>query len=178
MAAAAHLDWPFFDAPHRAHDAALADATAAWGEAPLEAEAPSPLTVDEACRAWVRRLGAGGYLRYCVPAAWGGALDALDSRALCVLRERLAMHDGLADYAFAMQGLGSGAITLGGSDAQRRTWLPRVATGEAIAAFALSEPDAGSDAGALRLCATRSATGWRLDGVKTWISNGGIADFY
>jgi acyl-CoA dehydrogenase len=178
MAAAAHLDWPFFDAPHRALDAALADATAAWGEAPLEVEAPSPLSVDEACRAWVRRLGAGGYLRYCVPAAWGGALEALDSRALCVLRERLAMHDGLADYAFAMQGLGSGAITLGGSDAQRRTWLPRVATGEAIAAFALSEPDAGSDAGALRLCATRSATGWRLDGVKTWISNGGIADFY
>jgi acyl-CoA dehydrogenase len=88
------------------------------------------------------------------------------------------MHHGLADFAFAMQGLGSGAITLGGRAALRDAWLPRVASGEAIAAFALSEPDAGSDAGAMRMRATKTATGWRLDGVKTWISNGGIADFY
>jgi acyl-CoA dehydrogenase len=95
-----------------------------------------------------------------------------------VLRESLAAHDALADFAFAMQGLGSGAISLGGSDALRAEWLPRVARGEAIAAFALSEPDAGSDAAALRTSAVRVHHGWRLDGTKTWISNGGIADFY
>ncbi len=174
MTAAAHLAWPFFDEAHRTLDVALADSNAAWDQAPVIDFA----SVDDCCRAWVRRLGAAGYLRYCVPAAWGGALPTLDSRALCVLRERLAMHHGLADFAFAMQGLGSGAITLGGRAALRDAWLPRVASGEAIAAFALSEPDAGSDAGAMRMRATKTATGWRLDGVKTWISNGGIADFY
>ena len=102
----------------------------------------------------------------------------MESRSLCVLREALAAHDALADFAFAMQGLGSGAITLGGTDALRGTWLPRVARGEAIAAFALSEPDAGSDAAALQTRAVRTPGGWQVDGTKTWISNGGIADFY
>lgn len=107
-------------------------------------------------------------------------MPALDSRALCVLRETLARHDGLADFAFAMQGLGSGAITLAGSDAVRERYLPRVAKGEAIAAFALSEPEAGSDVAAMQCSARLSEDGthYVLDGAKTWISNGGIADFY
>ncbi len=166
----AHLAWPFFSDTHRA----LAAEAAAW----VARQRIDPADTDEACKAWVRALGAAGLLRYTVPRQWGGALDSLDSRALCVLRETLAAHDGLADFAFAMQGLGSGAITLGGSDALRRRWLPRVAAGEAIAALALSEPAAGSDAGAMTTRAERVAGGWQIDGEKTWISNGGIADFY
>ncbi len=134
--------------------------------------------VDAVCRARVHALGAAGWLRYCVPAAHGGALAALDSRALCIARETLAYHDGLADFAFAMQGLGSGAITLAGSDAQKARWLPAVAQGTVIAAFALSEPDAGSDVAAMTTRAVRDGGDWVLDGCKTWISNGGIADFY
>ncbi len=134
--------------------------------------------VDATCRAHVRALGAAGWLRYCVPAADGGALPALDSRALCIARETLAWHDGLADFAFAMQGLGSGAISLAGTPDQRAAWLPRVARGEAIAAFALSEPHAGSDVGAMSTRAVRQGDHFLLDGTKTWISNGGIADFY
>jgi acyl-CoA dehydrogenase len=174
-AAIDHLAWPFFDDAHRALATSVTEWTAAQGVEPL---ASSEAEVDDACRAWVRRLGDAGFLRYCVPAPWGGALPTLDSRALCVLREALAAHDGLADFAFAMQGLGSGAITLGGSDALRTEWLPRVASGSAIAAFALSEPDAGSDVAAMRMRSTRTDAGWQLDGAKTWISNGGIADFY
>ena len=166
----AHLAWPFFSDTHRA----LAAHAAAW----VAGQRIDPADTDAACKAWVRALGAAGLLRYTVPREWGGALDSLDSRALCVLWETLAAHDGLADFAFAMQGLGSGAITLGGGDALRRHWLPRVAAGEAIAAFALSEPAAGSDAGAMTTRASRVADGWRIDGEKTWISNGGIADFY
>jgi acyl-CoA dehydrogenase len=170
MSLSAHLAWPFFDDAHRA----LASAAERWARAQSIPHADT----DAACRAWVRALGDAGFLRYTVPKSWGGQLEALDSRALCILRETLAAHDGLADFAFAMQGLGSGAITLGGTEAVRRAWLPRVASGDAIAAFALSEPDAGSDAAAMRCRAERVADGWRLDGGKTWISNGGIADFY
>ena len=134
----------------------------------------------------MKRLGTGGWLRYCVPAEHGGALPALDSRALVLLRETLAYHSPLADFAFAMQGLGSGAITLAGSPAQQAHYLQGVARGELIAAFALSEPDAGSDVGAMQTIATSaypsSASGqnasYSLNGTKTWISNGGIADFY
>ncbi|MDQ2766444.1 MAG: acyl-CoA dehydrogenase family protein, partial [Gemmatimonadota bacterium] len=126
---------------------------------------------------------------YAVPAAYGGAMNELDSRALCIVRETLAYHDGLADFAFAMQGLGSGAITLAGSDVLKRTYLPRVASGQAIAAFALSEPDAGSDVAAMQTRArvdqdadgnadASAGGGYIVDGTKTWISNGGIADFY
>jgi len=132
----------------------------------------------QACREWVRRLGAAGWLRYCVPAAFGGALAQLDSRALVVLRETLAFHSPLADFAFAMQGLGSGAITLAGSAAQQDRYLPAVARGDKIAAFALSEEDAGSDVAAMRTSASFDAAGVLLDGSKTWISNGGIADYY
>jgi alkylation response protein AidB-like acyl-CoA dehydrogenase len=170
-----HLGWPFLDDRHREIGASVT----AWLAAMPGGPGPTASTaVDDACRNWVRQLGAAGYLRFCVPAAWGGAAGAVESRSLCVLREALASHDALVDFAFAMQGLGSGAITLGGTDALRAAWLPRVARGDAIAAFALSEPDAGSDAAALRTTAARVAGGWRIDGRKTWISNGGIADFY
>ena len=172
-----HLDWPFFEKRH----GELATAVTEWlRQLPAEerSTANGPTSADAACREWVRRLGAAGYLRYCVPSGWGGALDTVESRSLCVLREALAAHDALADFAFAMQGLGSGAISLGGSDALRAEWLPKVAKGEAIAAFALSEPEAGSDAAALRTTASPAGSGWKIDGTKTWISNGGIADFY
>ena len=133
-------------------------------------------------REWVRLLGDHQWLRYCVPAGkdgvLGGALDQLDSRALVILREMLAFHSPLADFAFAMQGLGSGAITLAGSPEQQAAYLPQVARGEKIAAFALSEADAGSDVGAMQTSATHTGDGWALNGSKTWISNGGIADFY
>jgi len=166
----AHLALPFFDDTHRA----LARDLLPWAAAQ---------SVDErddraACRDWVKRLGQGGWLRYCVPAASGGALERLDSRALVLLRETLAFHSPLADFAFAMQGLGSGAITLAGSAAQQRDYLGAVARGDKIAAFALSEPEAGSDVGAMAMQAVATADGWRLAGEKTWISNGGIADFY
>ena len=173
MAPTDHLALPFFDAAHRSLGAALID----W--VPQQ-------QIDEqddraACRAWVRALGDAGWLRYCVPAAFGGALAQLDSRALVVLRETLAYHSPLADFAFAMQGLGSGAITLAGSPAQQAAYLPAVARGDKIAAFALSESDAGSDAGAMKTVASQThaaAAGFVLDGSKTWISNGGIADYY
>ena len=167
-----HFDWPFFDDAHRK----LAAELGAWAASALAAQGHDD--VDAACRRIVRQLGEAGWLRYCVPAEHGGALPALDSRALCVARETLAYADGLADFAFAMQGLGSGPITLAGSAAQKACWLPAVARGEAIAAFALSEPDAGSDVGAMSCGARREGVSWVLDGVKTWISNGGIADFY
>lgn len=165
-----HIALPFFDDAHRTLSVGLA----AW--------TPSQ-HVDEsddraACREWVRRLGDAGWLRYCVPAAHGGALEKLDSRALVILRETLAFHSPLADFAFAMQGLGSGAITLAGSPAQQANYLPAVASGTKIAAFALSEPDAGSDAGAMAMRAVDTGSGYTLDGSKTWISNGGLADFY
>ena len=170
-----HLDWPFFAAEQRE----LAKGLDAWcAGLPTILGPAAQRDVDGACRRLVRALGDGGWLRYCVPAAHGGALPALDSRALCVARETLAYHDGLADFAFGMQGLGSGAITLAGSVAQRDRWLPLVARGEAIAAFALSEPGAGSDVAALAMRARRDRDEWVLEGCKTWISNGGIADFY
>ncbi len=170
----AHLALPFFDEVHRELGQRLADWT------PQQ-------HVDEsddrrACKEWVALLGAHGWLRYCVPAgkdgALGGTLEKLDSRALVILRETLAFHSPLADFAFAMQGLGSGAITLAGTPAQQAAYLPGVASGKKIAAFALSEPDAGSDAGAMATSATDTGDGWTLNGSKTWISNGGIADFY
>ena len=166
----AHLALPFFDDAHRA----LADGLLPWA---------ATQEVDErddraACRDWVQRLGTGGWLRYCVPGTSGGALERLDSRALVLLRETLAFHSPLADFAFAMQGLGSGAITLAGTPEQHANYLTAVAKGNKIAAFALSEPEAGSDVGAMAMRAEATADGWKLNGEKTWISNGGIADFY
>ncbi|MEP6764834.1 MAG: acyl-CoA dehydrogenase family protein [Gemmatimonadaceae bacterium] len=165
------LALPFFDEQHRE----LARELDAWcaSQEPLD-----EVDVDAATREWVRRLGSGGWLRHAVPQRWGGVRAELDSRTLCIIRETLAYHDGLADFAFAMQGLGSGAISLDGNDELRDTWLPKVARGEAIAAFALSEPDAGSDVGSMSTSAVRDENDWTIDGTKTWISNGGIADFY
>jgi acyl-CoA dehydrogenase len=127
----------------------------------------------------VRRLGEGGWLKAVVPQAYGGLSPAFDVRTLCLARETLAYHDGLADFAFAMQGLGTGPITLFGSEPMKEKYLPPVARGEAIAAFALSEPEAGSDVAAMTTTAVPDGPDHvRLDGVKTWISNGGIADHY
>jgi acyl-CoA dehydrogenase len=170
-----HLDWPFFDELHRQ----LAEDLGAWSAATLHhVDDVSRAANDARCVGLVRQLGAGGWTRYAVPHAHGGALEELDSRALCIVRETLAYHDGLADFAFAMQGLGSGAIALAGSDALKARYLPRVATGDAIAAFALSEPDAGSDVAAMTTRAVRTGDAFEIDGRKTWISNGGVADFY
>jgi acyl-CoA dehydrogenase len=167
------LGWPFFDDAHRD----LAGAAAEWAAREL-GDAHPGADVDEACRALVRRLGAAGWLRWCVPAAYGGMGEALSVRALCILRETLAHADALADFSFAMQGLGAGPITLFGSEALRRRYLPPVARGEAIAAFALSEAEAGSDVTAMTTTARRVEGGYVVDGAKTWISNGGIADHY
>lgn len=165
------LALPFFDDEHRA----LARDLDAWCQAQPPVDHHD---ADTATRTWVKLLGQGGWLRYAVPARWGGAREQVDSRSLCIIRETLAWHDGLADFAFAMQGLGTGAITLDGTDALREHWLPAVARGDYIAAFALSEPDAGSDVGAMATTARRDGDEWILNGTKTWISNGGIADMY
>jgi alkylation response protein AidB-like acyl-CoA dehydrogenase len=168
-----HLDWPFFEERHRR----LARELDAWAREHVpHAHGPD---VDAECRALVRSLGAAGWLAHAVGGtAHGGAADVIDTRSICLLRETLARHSGLADFAFAMQGLGSGAISLAGTDAQKRQWLPKVARGEAIAAFALSEPEAGSDVAAMACAARRDGGDYVLDGEKTWISNGGIADLY
>jgi acyl-CoA dehydrogenase len=165
-----HLSLPFFDTTHQEIGNCLAD----W----MPKQSVDERDDRQACRDWVLLLGRNQWLRYCVPAAHGGALAKLDSRALVVLRETLAFHSPLADFAFAMQGLGSGAITLGGTPAQQARYLPAVASGEMIAAFALSEVNAGSDVAAMSTSAVQSKTGWMLDGEKTWTSNGDLADFY
>ncbi|QJD92065.1 acyl-CoA dehydrogenase [Duganella dendranthematis] len=168
-----YLAWPFLEPRHAALEQAL-DAWAAQHIAGAHAE-----DVDAACRDLVRQLGEGGWLRHAIGGtAHGGVSDSIDTRAICLIRETLARHNGLADFAFAMQGLGSGAISLFGSEANRADYLPRVARGEAIAAFALSEPQAGSDVAAMQCAATLDGDHYVLNGEKTWISNGGIADFY
>jgi acyl-CoA dehydrogenase len=168
------LTWPFFTDAHRA----LADELEAFVR---EHVAPLPhgeSDVDGACRELVRRLGAAGVLRLCVPAPYGGAHERLDVRSLCLARETLGRAWGLADFAFAMQGLGSGPISLFGSDDLKQRYLPPVARGERIAAFALSEPEAGSDVAAMQTTARAVDGGFVIDGTKTWISNAGIADYY
>ena len=173
MADKSYLGWPFFEQRH----AALERELDAWAAAHVR-DAHGTDT-DAQCRELVRALGDAGWLRHAVGGtAYGGALDTIDTRAICLIRETLARHNGLADFAFAMQGLGSGAISLFGSDANKQAYLPRVAKGEAIAAFALSEPQAGSDVAAMQCAAVQDGGHYVLDGEKTWISNGGIADFY
>ena len=186
-----HFDWPFFDTTHRAL-AAEVDRWAAGAaqRRKLEVELrrqngngsahDDEFDVDALCRRHVASLGAAGLLRHCVPARFGGVSSRVDSRALCVLRETLAWYDGLADFAFAMQGLGAGpiALSIDGGDHPATHWLADVAQGRAIAAFALSEPQAGSDVAAMSTRAVRDGDHWLIDGAKTWISNGGIADFY
>jgi acyl-CoA dehydrogenase len=191
------LEWPFFTDAHR-ELAARVDLWAAQrfaAQAGGGGHAEDRDSVDAACRQLVRDLGRGGWTQYSVPGAGtpagvmaSGAVAtpnaveapavAFDVRALALIRETLAWHDGLADFAFAMQGLGSGAISLAGSREIKQRYLPRVAAGEAIAAFALSEPDAGSDVAAIKCGARLDGDSYVLDGEKTWISNGGIADFY
>ncbi len=166
----AHWSLPFFDAAHRQ----LASDLDTW----MQTQQVDETDDRAACREWVTRLGAAGWLRYCVPAAFGGAWPQLDSRALVVIRETLSRYSPLADFAFAMQGLGSGAITLGGTTAQQQRFLPAVARGDMIAAFALSEPQAGSDVAGMQTTAMPGPSGFTLHGEKTWISNGGMAHFY
>jgi alkylation response protein AidB-like acyl-CoA dehydrogenase len=168
MADKAYLAWPFFDSRH----ADLETALDRW--AFDHVRDVHGTDVDADCRRLVRLLGEGGWLRHAI----AGQSESIDTRAICLIRETLARHNGLADFAFAMQGLGSGAISLFGTEAQRERYLPRVARGEAIAAFALSEPGAGSDVAAMQCAARQDGDFYVLDGEKTWISNGGIADFY
>jgi acyl-CoA dehydrogenase len=168
---AGHLEWPFFEPRHRElapRIAAVADELGA-----LEARAHADL--DGTCRAAVRRLGEAGLLEHAVALEPGRALDV---RSICLAREALAYRFGLADFAFVMQGLGSGPISLYGSEAQRRRYLPGVARGSRIAALAMSEPNAGSDFAALSTRAERAGDAWVLNGTKTWISNAGLADQY
>lgn len=165
-----HLDWPFFEPRHRE----FARALDGWAAEAL-AVVPHDGDVDAVCRRLVRALGDGGWLRQSVALQ---PSDAIDTRAICLARDILARHHGLADFAFAMQGLGSGAISLDGTAEQRARWLPAVASGKAVAAFALSEAEAGSDVAAMRCRARDDGDAWVLDGEKTWISNGGIADLY
>jgi acyl-CoA dehydrogenase len=161
----AHYAWPFFEARH----AKLATEADAWARENL-AHAHGD-NADAICKRLVQDLGCAGYLNHAVT-------DAHDVRSIALLREVFAYHAGLADFSFVMQGLGSGPIVLAGSDAQKKKYLAPAASGDAIAAFALSEPEAGSDVQAITTRARRQGDAWVLDGTKTWISNGGIADFY
>jgi acyl-CoA dehydrogenase len=168
MADKTFLTWPFFEDRHRA----LAEAIEQWAAANLPADHSD---VDAACRALVQKLGRDGWLKHSAPDP--DAPAALDVRTLCLIRETLARHDALGDFAFAMQGLGAGPISLFGNDKQR-AWLKRTRAGRDIAAFALTEPNSGSDVANIEMTARRFGDGYILDGEKTWISNGGIADFY
>jgi acyl-CoA dehydrogenase len=173
MADQNYLNWPFLEPRHRE----LALSLDAWATQNIDQQHGHD--VDAACRALVRQLGDAGWLKYAIGgAAFGASSDAIDTRAVCLIRETLARHSGLADFAFAMQGLGSGAITLFGSEANKEKYLTRVGRGDAISAFALSEPDAGSDVAAMQCAAVLDGDHYVLNGEKTWISNGGIADLY
>ncbi len=166
------LRLPFFNDDHRR----FAEALARWADARLPGLPHDD--VDAACRARVAALGEAGLLKAVVPAEFGGLHPQLDVRTLCIARETLAFRDGLADFAFAMQGLGTGSISLYGTNELKRRYLPPVRDGKAIAAFALSEPEAGSDVAAMATTAKLDGNQFRIDGEKTWISNGGIADHY
>ena len=164
------LHWPFFEERHRV----LAAALESW--AAQHCEHVDHRDVDAACRGLVQKLGRDGWLKYTAPG--DDPAEKIDVRSLALIRETLARNSGLADFAFAMQGLGAGPISLFGTTAQRRQWLPKTRAGAAIAAFALSEPASGSDVANISTTARRNANGYVLDGEKTWISNGGIADLY
>jgi len=171
MADKTYLDWPFFEDRHRE----LAEKLDDWAASNIKGINHDD--VDAACRDLVARLANGEWLRHAAtdPTDAGAKLDV---RSLCLIRETLARYDGLADFSFAMQGLGSGAISLFGTDDQKKNWLPKVRSGKAIAAFALTEPQSGSDVANIALEAKRDGDDFVLNGEKTWISNGGIADFY
>ena len=178
MADTSYLSWPFFDDGHRGFSREV-EHWAGQELPPLLSGAEDSSDSVYTCVArLVAEMGKAGLLRVCVPKAYGGLREQLDVRSLCLAREILGRASGLADFALAMQGLGSVPITLYGSEAQKRSFLPRVAAGSVIAAFALSEPDAGSDVAAVATTAVRDGDSWRLDGTKTWISNGGLAGYY
>ncbi len=175
MSETSYLSWPFFEEHHRT----LASTLDAWAEEHMESlTANEHEDLDGTCVALVRALGDAGFTGYAVPASGGGNHEKLDVRTLCIIRETLARHSALADFAFAMQGLGSGPISLFGSEQQQTNYLNAVAQGEKISAFSLSEPNAGSDVAAMSCAAERDGDEWVLNGTKTWISNAGIADFY
>ena len=175
MSDGSFLQWPFFDDEHQALAARLDE----WASRHLPTlAADEHHDLDGTCKAIVKALGEAGFATYAVPASAGGHHDKLDVRSLCLIRETLARHNALADFAFAMQGLGSGPISLFGNEAQQAAYLNAVATGDKIAAFSLSEPEAGSDVAAMSCNARRDGDEWVLSGTKTWISNAGIADFY
>jgi acyl-CoA dehydrogenase len=172
MADRSFITWPFFGQPHEEHLTALES----WCEehsAQLHAETDN---VDEDCRRLVRLLGEAGWFKHAVPTEFGGARTPIDVRTLCLTRQTLAYHSGLADFVFAMQGLGTGSISLFGSEAAKSIYLPKVAAGNMISGFALSEEAAGSDVAAMATTAKKVPGGWRINGEKTWISNGTIAD--
>lgn len=173
-----YLKWPFFDDAHRQFSGAF-ETWAMKEVTPLVCDEPdTDDALDKLARSIVAKLGDGGWLRNCVPAAYGGASEKLDVRTICLARDTLGQIGGLAEFAFAMQGLGSIAVTLFGDDEQKSLLLPKVASGDAIPAFAISEEVAGSDAGALTTSAERNGDEFVLNGEKTWISNAGIADYY
>ena len=172
MADSTYLDWPFFNDTHRT----LQREVEAWRDGQFRALDDSDPA--QACRGYVHQLGSAGWLAYTVPGAHGGALDSLDVRSLCLIRETLGYASGLAEFAFAMQGLGSGPITLFGSESLKRKYLPGVAKGTAIAAFAISESQAGSDVAGMQTTARRDGGTIVVNGEKTWISNAGIATHY
>jgi acyl-CoA dehydrogenase len=178
MADKTFLAWPFFDDGHRSLAGELEKWAANALPPLLKGSEDSSDAVYSCVSRLVAELGKAGLLRVCVPRAYGGERENLDVRSLCLAREIMGRASGLADFALAMQGLGSAPITLYGREDQKRSVLPRVAAGTALAAFALSEPDAGSDVSAISTTATRDGKSWRLNGVKTWISNAGLAAFY
>lgn len=170
MADRSFLDWPFFTDGHRELAAGLDD----WCGTSLPCRHPD--NVDESCKQLLALLAGGGWLKHAAPAP--GSANPPDVRSLCLIRETLARHAGLADFVFAMQGLGSGAIALFGTPEQKHDYLPAVRNGDWIAAFALSEPGAGTDVASLATTAVKDGADYIINGEKTWISNGGIADFY
>ncbi len=167
-----YLQWPFFTTAHRD----LQRDVQAWRDEHLRLQ--DDTDASAACRSYVGQLGSAGWLKYAVPFAYGGVLESLDVRSLCLIRETLGYTSGLAEFAFAMQGLGSGPISLFGSDSLKRKYLPGVADGTHIAAFAISEADAGSDLAAMQTTARRDGSVIVIDGGKAWISNAGIAAHY
>ncbi len=174
MADISFHNWPFFDDEHRR----LAAEIGAWAEAEVGLREDGAHDVEQLTRDFARALGDAGWLRYSVPAAYGGAREKLDVRSICLIRETLARYSGIADVAFAMQGLGSGSITLAGSKALKDAYLPNVRTGNQIAAFAMTETESGSDVAAMRTRAIEDGYNFVLNGSKTFISNAGIADHY
>jgi acyl-CoA dehydrogenase len=171
----AYTEWPFFEAHHEK----LAGDIDAWSKknlVPLAKHVDGD--VDALCGEILKALSDGGWLAYVVPKAYGGKFDEFDVRSLCIIRETLARYLGLADFVFIMQGLGSGAISLFGNEDQKQEYLSAVAKGKKVAAFALTEPKAGSDAASLAMTAEDKGDHYILHGQKTLISNGGIADFY